>query len=870
VLERLGTRDAGLTDVEARAVRERVGPNALAAAPTRSAWTILAAQLRSVIVLLLVVAAAAALAAGDLLDAAAIAGVLVINVSIGFVTELRARRAMDALMRLDVPRATVVREGVARDIDARDLVPGDVIELEAGQSVPADARLLNAVELRTNEAALTGESLPVSKHADRVLESDTPLPERLNVVYKATAVLTGRARAVVVATGPSAEVGQIGEMMRGVREERAPLEQRLDELGRRLIWVALGVAALVAVIAFAQGSGIAEVIQTGIALAIAAVPEGLPAVATITMAVGVRRMARRRAIVRRLPAVETLGSATVICTDKTGTLTTSEMTATLLWVAGHEYALDRGAKAARDSLPGQALRIAALANRADAAAVDGQRQAHGDPTEVALLTAARAAGIDREDLRRSFPEVGEIPFSSERQLMATFHRSPDGTAQLLAMVKGAPGRIIALSDRALTEGGDRPLDDGDRRALLDQNSRLAERGLRVLALAHGPVPEPTEAALGHLTFVGFICLIDPPAPGVADTIRRFRDAGIRTVMLTGDQRLTAGAIARQLGLLDGGEEVVDGRQLHHLSDDELSARVERIGALSRVSPGDKLRIVEVFQRQGEIVAMLGDGVNDAPALKRANIGVAMGGRGTDVAKEAAAVVLQDDRFETIGAAIEEGRVVLGNIRKFVWYLFSCNLAEVLVLLGAGVAGMPLPLRPLQILWLNLVTDTFPALALAFEPAEANLMRRPPREPKAPILSRAMLGSGTLFASLITISTLAAFIWGLDRGADHAHASTLAFLTLGIAQTLHLGNARSATAVTSPSEAFRNPYAIGAVVLATALLALTVYLPPLARMLGTRPLGALDWLVVVTFGAAPALIGQLWKLIRSRARRGSGR
>ena len=860
-LARLQSRDIGLSDADARARLDRYGPNALSAAKPRSALAIIGDQLRSVVVALLVVAAVASLVSGDVPEAAAIVGVLVINVAIGFVTELRARRAMDALMRLEVPHATVVRDGVVRQIDARELVPGDVIELAEGQSVPADARLLDAVELRTNEAPLTGESLPVSKRAGARLAADTPLPERDTLVHQSTAVLAGHGRAVVVATGAATEVGQIGEMVRGVRDERAPLDRRLDELGRRLIWIAIAVAAVVALLTMRQGASVAAVVQTGIALAIAAIPEGLPAVATITLAVGVRRMARQRAVVRRLAAVEALGSATVICTDKTGTLTTSIMKATVVLAAGREYSLlEPSAQPLADAPLRDALEIAAVANRAELATDDGRTPGHGDPTEVALVIAARDAGIDRDALRAEMPEVGEVPFSSERQLMATFHRAPGRARELLAMVKGAPGRIIALSDRIVAPDGERPLDDAGRAALLEQNGHLAERGLRVLALARGASTEPTEAALRGLTFVGFIGLIDPPAPGVAETIRRFRDAGIRTVMLTGDQRLTAAAIARQLGLLDGGEEVVDGRELQHVSDEGLATRLRRVGALSRVSPADKLRIVDAFQRIGEIVAMLGDGVNDAPALKKADIGVAMGRRGTDVAKEAASVVLQDDRFATIGAAIEEGRVVLGNIGKFVWYLFSCNLAEVLVLLGAGLAGMPSPLLPLQILWLNLITDTFPALALAFEPAERHLMRRPPRAPDAPLLSRQMLRSVLVFALLITGSTLGAFAWGLAAGRGHAHAVTLSFLTLGVAQTLHLGNARSRSAVTTRAEAFRNRYAIGALVLTLALLLLTVYLAPLSRVLGTVAPGPSDWGMIMALGAMPAVVGQGWKLL----------
>jgi Ca2+-transporting ATPase len=869
-LARLTTRDTGLTDTEARARLERVGPNALRAAKPRSAWAILVAQLRSVVLFLLVVAAAVSVATADIPEAIAIAGVLVINVSIGFVTELRARRAMDALMRLEVPRATAVRDGVAREIDARQLVPGDVVELEEGQGVPADARLLSAVELRTNEAALTGESLPSSKQANVLPARDTPLAERVNMVYKSTAVLTGHARAVVVATGSATEVGQIGEMMHGVREERAPVERHLDELGHQLIWIALAVAALVASIALVQGAGLGTVVQTAIALAIAAVPEGLPAVATITMAIGVRRMARRRAVVRRLSAVETLGSATVICTDKTGTLTTSEMTATVVRVAEHEYALTKGIGGAKRQPLIEALQIAALANRADVGTDHDPKQTHGDPTDVALLVAARAAGIDRDELRLAWPEIAEVPFSSDRKFMATFHRVRARNGELRALVKGAPRRILALSGRVLRATGESPLDDDGRRTLTEENNRLAARGLRVLALARGAVGSADESALRDLTFVGLVGLIDPPAPGVADTIRRFREAGIRTVMLTGDQRLTATAIAKQLGLLDAGEEVVDGRELQGLSDDALAARVRRVAVLSRVSPADKLRIVGAYQRQGEIVAMLGDGVNDAPALKKADIGVAMGRRGTDVAKEAASVVLQDDRFETIGAAIEEGRVVLGNIQKFVWYLFSCNLAEVLVLLVASVAGAPLPLLPLQILWLNLVTDTFPALALAFEPAEADLMRRPPRAPDAPILSRHMLGSIAVYATLITASTLAAFAWGLTQGEGTGQAVTLSFLTLGIAQTLHLGNARSAAAVTTRKAVLRNPFALGAIVLTLGLLLATVYVEPLSALLGTRAPDARDWSVVVALAALPAAIGQTWKLLMRRTRMTAGR
>ncbi len=810
-----------------------------------------------------------------MLDAAAIAGVLVINTALGFITEMRARRAMEALLRLEAPRATVVRDGRAREIETHGLVPGDVIEVDAGQSVPADSRVLAVSELRTNEAALTGESLPVSKREDPV-DPDAPLPDRDSMLFLGTTVVAGGGRAVVVATGMATELGRIGGLVEEIPEERTPLEHRLDALGRRLIWLALGTAAVVVGIGVLRGEPIGRMIETGIALAIAAVPEGLPAVATIALAAGVRRMARRRALVRRLPAVETLGSATVICTDKTGTLTAGEMTLTALHVAGRDIDVTGGGYApvgefvedgrpispAEDPALELALRTAALSSRGGIEHVAGGWIPRGDPTDVALIVAARKAGIEREGLLRRRPQVGEVPFSSERKLLASFHRDEDGRVR--AYVKGAPGRIQEICGSILEPDGERPFDDDARERVLERNRGMARRGLRVLALAYGPVDQPREAALAGLTFIGLVGIIDPPAPGVADTIERFRAAGIRTVMLTGDQRLTAEAIGRDLGVLEPGEETMDERELARLEAGELAGRLGRVGVFSRVSPESKLAIVEGFQRRDDIVAMLGDGVNDAPALKKADIGVAMGIRGTDVAKEAAAVVLQDDRFQTIGAAVEEGRVIFDNIRKFVFYLFSCNLAEVLVLLAAGVAALPVPLLPLQILWLNLITDTFPALALAFEPAEPDVMRQPPRDPKAAVLSFPFIRTIAIYATLITMATLGAFVWGLRSEAISVpHATSLAFMTLALAQIFHLGNARSPRSVLTPGRIASNSYAVGAVLLTVGLQLLAVYWAPLREVLRLVPLAVRDWLVIVPLSLLPAVLGQLWKLLRVR-------
>ena len=876
-LASFASSEAGLTREESVRRLATSGPNVLRPARPRSALRIVLDQAASIVVGLLFLASLIAFLTGDAIDAAAILVVLTINIGLGAATELRARRAMEALLRLDVPVAQVVRDGVVSEIDARDLVPGDVVVLDAGRSVPADARLIAATEIRTNESALTGESLPVTKRADVVLAADTPLAERANMLYKATTVVAGAGRAVVCATGMATEVGHIGGLVGAIRDERTPLERRLDKLGRRLVWITLLAAAAVTGAGVLRGLPWPVMLETGIALAIAAVPEGLPAVITIALAVGVHRMARRRALVRRLPAVEALGAATVICTDKTGTLTAGEQTVTQLSVAGHDVSVSgigyapqgevlvdgEPFDADRHAVVRDALSIAALANDASLVEEEGVWTPIGDPTDAALLVAARKAGLDRAALLVDSPIVAEIPFSSERQLLATFHGHGDA---MTARVKGAPGRVVSLCTSVQTDAGARELDDEGRQALLAENDRLAQRGLRVLALAAAPtVDRAEEAALRNLTFVGLVGMIDPPSAGVKETIARFRAAGIRTVMLTGDQRLTAEAIARDLGVLKGGERVVEGRTLEAVSAGELPRLIRNAAAFSRVSPETKLRLVEAFQTNGDVVAMLGDGVNDAPALKKADVGVAMGRRGTDVAKEASDVVLSDDRFQTIGAAIEEGRVIYDNIRKFVFYLFSCNLAEVLVLLIAAIVGLPVPLTPLQLLWLNIVTDTFPALSLALEPAEPDIMRRPPRDPEAAILSRRFVRSLAMYAGLITAATLAAFGYGLATGTEQ-RAVTLAFMTLALAQLFHLGNARSTRPLLGSGRALGNVWALGAVAVVLALQVLAVYLAPLAELLDVTPLATWDWVPVVLLAAVPALVGQMLRLWTARRTR----
>lgn len=869
----------GLAPAEAARRLRQHGPNLLELVDPVPAWRLLLAQVRSVVVLLLFAAMVVALAFGEAPEAIAIGVVLLLNTMLGFVTELRARRAMEALLELEVPEATVVRGGDVQQIEARDLVPGDVIRLAEGEAVPADARLVEVADLQVNEAPLTGESMPVAKDPGARREVADTLPDRINMVYKSTAVASGSGTAVVVGTGMETQLGRLGRLAGEIPDEKTPLEYRLDTLGRHLVWGTLAVAAVVIGVGVAQGTELFQMVEAGLALAIAAVPEGLPAVATIALAVGLRRMARREALIRRLPAVEALGSTTVVCTDKTGTLTAGQMTVTRLWLSGRDvevtgrgydpegdFRSGGGSLAPRDDPAlNLALRIGLLAGHAEVSRDEnGRWEVHGDPTEAALTVVAAKAGLKRDEELQRWPQVGEVPFSSARRLMATFHETDEG---LRVCVKGAPDRILELTANRLQDGETVPLDAGDRDRLQQRNADLAAGGLRVLGLATARVDRAEESALENLTFVGLAAMMDPPADGVEETIGRFHEAGIRVVMITGDQRPTAETVARQLGLLGSGDEILDGRELHDLDGgrlEDLVGRTARIVGFSRVGPEDKLKIVTLLQDAGEIVAMLGDGVNDAAALKKADVGVAMGGRGTDIAREAADVVLRDDRFPTLGIAVEQGRVIYDNIRKFVFYLFSCNAAEVMTLFAAGVVGWRLPLLPLQILWLNLVTDTFPALALAMEPAEDGVMRRPPRDPAGPILSVRLLRAIALYAGLITAVTLAAYLIALERGSGaYELATTYAFMTLALAQIFHLGNARSHAPVLAPAAALRNRYALAAVVVAIGLQLCAVYVAPLAELLRVVPLGPLDWLQIVALAVVPAVVGQALHWRRAR-------
>ena len=856
------SRADGLTSAEAARRLAEVGPNRLPAPPRVTVLEVLIDQLNSVIVYLLLAAIVVSMFFHDRLEAVAIAAVLLINTIIGFTTEFRARRAMETLISLEVPRASVMRDGRLRVISTEGLVPGDVVEVDAGRQVPADARLIEGADVSVDEAPLTGESLPVAKtHAD-VLPADTPLADRRNMLYMGTTVSSGIGRAVITATGPSTEIGRIGTLVGSVAVERTPLERKLDALGRRLVWLTLAVAGVVGVLAFFEEHlSVHDAIETAIALAVAAVPEALPAVATIALAVGMSRMAKRHSLVRRLPAVEALGSTTVVCTDKTRTLTSGEMAVVRICAGGDDVVTSDAGAATSAPTPAirRLLEAVALASRDQPDAGDAGEQIRVDPVDRAMLAAAGRVGLRRAELLAAWPEAGLLPFSSDRKLMASFHGAHGG---LTAFVKGAPAAVMALCANTAGPTGDEALDASRQDEAVRINERLASQGLRVLAVACGPVAGASAAALSGLTLLGFIGLADPPAAGVKQTIETLRRAGLRTIMLTGDQRLTAEAIGRELGVIDAGASAIDGRELDRLRPEEVDEAVARHAVFSRITPEHKLVIVRALKARGEIVAMLGDGVNDAAALKQADVGVSMGIRGTDVAKQAASIVLQDDRFETVAAAVEEGRVIYDNIRKFVFYLFSCNVAEILVLLVTSLAGWPLPLVPLQLLWINLVTDTFPALALSLEPGSPDVMSRPPRRPDEEMLSRSFVLRVFVYAGLLTAATLLAFAWALAYAPERAR--TMAFMTLVFAEIAQLGSARRRGAVLDLRAMVSNPFALGGAGLAVVLQLIAYFVPPLAALLHMTALDLREWGLVLGLAAAPAILVQVGKLAREKS------
>ena len=852
---------AGLAGSEVDARQLRYGLNALQRIKPRPAWRLLIDQFRSIVIALLGVAAAISWATGDGAEAIAILIVLVLNAAIGFATEWQAERALEALRRQSRTNSRVRRDGFERTVDADQLVPGDVVVLNAGDRVPADARLIEAARLATEESALTGESTTVDKNISAV-PPETPLAERRSMLYLGTSIAAGRAVAVVVNTGAATQLGKIGRLVATSTKDRSPLEIQLAQLGRRLVYLVVIIGAVVMVTGWLRGDGLWLMIEVGISLAVAAVPEGLPAVTTLILALGVLRMARQRAIVRRLSAVETLGSTTVICTDKTGTLTENRMTVREYYlsdgrrieIAESENRLDN------DELLQQAVRIGVLCNEAAfrAEATDETR-AIGDPTETALLVVADTLVLDVSNERAIHPKVAEQPFHAVTKRMTTLHSTNDG--QHFAALKGAPAVVLdACSKYVDAVGNTVELDAVARARFTAANEQMARRAMRVLALAMKHFKN--QAAAEHeletgYTFVGLVGMIDPPRTGVAEAIQRARIAGIRTVMLTGDQLDTGIAIARELGLGENEPQALHARDLIDTEDKRLAELARNTDVFARVSPEEKLRIVDALQKAGEVVAVTGDGVNDAPALKRANIGVAMGQRGTEVAKEAADIVLADDNFETIVRAVEGGRTIYANITKFVHMMFSHNLGEVLMIFTAIAVGWPLPLLPLQILWMNLVTDVFPALGLAMEPASPEAMKQPPRNMQASFLSRPFLMLVAWQSMLLAGLALGAYVWALRVYGAGTHARTIALFSLVSVQLGHTFNCRSRTR-SAFDGLFRNPFLWIAAFIVVLLQLLAVYFSPLAVVLNTTRPSSTDWLVISGCGLMTIVVVELTK------------
>lgn len=881
--------EKGLSHSEAKKRLSEHGPNELRQRKPPTFLQRFVQQLSSVLILLLIASSIISLFLGEIVDGLVILGSVGVIALMGAIQEARTERALEALKRMTPSKAKVIRDGKTTEILARDLVPGDIVLVEAGDRVPCDLRLVESHLLRADESALTGESVPVDKRAGAVLAGEIPVGERVNMLHMGTAVVYGRGKGVAVATGMNTEMGLIAGMLETTTEEKTPLQRKLDKLGKTLSLIAIAASALIFALGIARKLPLLEMFMISVSLAVAAIPEGLPAVITVVLALGVRRMVSCNAIVRTLSAVETLGSTTVICTDKTGTLTRNQMTVKEIWLPGGPGDAERGVKVeltgsgfdpsgailyegnpvsgrTRDMVV-TLLKAVVLNNDASLVIAEGgELRTVGDPTEISMLVAALKAGIEPDSVRQEWPRVDEIPFDSERKIMTTVHRSRrSGASELLGssgtvvISKGAPESILRACD----------IDDEARAQVLKEAREMAERALRVLAVAAKVVDGPAEDGRlseqawteSGLKFLGLLGMVDPPRPETRPAVQTCKRAGIIPVMITGDSKETALAIARDVGIARPDDEAASGAEIDARDDRGLDELTRRCRVYARVSPRHKARIVESLKRHGHIVAMTGDGVNDAPALKKADIGVAMGITGTDVAKEASDMVLTDDNFASIVRAVEEGRTIYDNIVKFVFYLVSCNIGEVLAVASSMFLGLPSPLKPVQILWLNQISDTFPAIALGLEKGDPAIMDRPPRDPAEPIITRRMAVSIALQSAGIAFVTLLAFSLGFRHGLDVAR--TMAFSCIVLAEVWRAQTSRSMSRLLYEIGFFTNRSAFFACMASVALLLAVIYIPPLRVVFGTAVLSWEMWLKVVSLSLIPALVSEAEKLLRYR-------
>jgi Ca2+-transporting ATPase len=899
--------DQGLSSDEALNRQQKYGLNQLMEGKKTTFWQMVYAQLNNFVIIMLMVAAVISAVLGEVVDSAAIIAIVVLNTIMGVVQDSRAQEELAALKKMASPEAQVLRDGRRVSVPARELVPGDIVFLETGNFVPADVRLIEAVNLKIEEAALTGESVPVEKNAASVMDSGATLGDRKNTAFSGTIVTYGRGKGIVVSTGMHTQIGLIATMLQSVEEEETPLQKRLDQLGKTLGWATIVISGLVFISGLIEGGNVLDMFMVAVSLAIAAVPEGLPAVVTISLALGMREMVKKHALIRRLSSVETLGSATVICSDKTGTLTQNAMTVTRVWVDGKALEVtgtgyapigdfqENGHKVEISSFPGisTALWVGTLNNdsQLEKSVEDGKESFRiiGDPTEGSILVAAAKAGAQAADLNKAYPRDGEVPFDSDRKRMITIHEvknpsekdlSPfngdDAKESYVIAVKGAPDVVLKLCNRVQKMNNTvAAMDEAKRKEVLAANDDMTKDALRVLGMAYRVVsakPEQVdnESLEKDLIFAGLVGMIDPAREEVKPALLKALGAGIRTIMITGDYPNTAKAIAESIGLLRPGHKVRTGAEVDEMSDETLRQEVNEIDVYARVSPEHKMRIVNALRANDQVVAMTGDGVNDAPAIKASDIGVAMGITGTDVAKETADMVLTDDNYASIVSAVEQGRIIYSNIRKFVYFLISCNMAEIMIIFiptmfgrflfpKAAELGLLSPLEPIQLLWLNLVSDGAPALALGTEKGDPDIMNQQPRPTKEPIINRFMLIGVIVQTIAIASTTLIAFNFGLNQ-PDPRYAETLAFTTLVFSELIRAFTARSERYPLLKIGIFSNKWMNWAVLGSSALMLLVMYVPFLQKIFNTVPLGWTEWRLIIPLFLIPSIVAELVKYI----------
>ncbi len=869
-------KETGLSQSEAEKRFQKYGPNSLKQKSQISPFKIFVDQFKNILVILLLIASGFSFFIGDTVEAIAIGAVIILNALFGFVTEYRAEKSVEELKKMITTDTKVLRDGEVKNIKSKNVVPGDIVIIEEGDRITADGRLVEAENLASDESALTGESEPVSKNTDKIEKEDVPLAETKNMVYMGTAVTRGNGALVVTGTGQKTEMGKISDLLNETVDEETPLEEKLDQLGKSLIVITLIITAIIALVGIISGRDIVDMVKTGIALAIAAVPEGLPAVATITLAIGMRVMARHNALVKSLPAVETLGSTTVICTDKTGTLTENQMTVNEIYLYDRDIEVtgtgykpegifkenDKEIDLENDELLNLFLKAGTLSSNASINKKDDLWEVVGDPTEGALVAAAMKANLSEKNFKKNdFKRTGEIPFSSEKKFMAVSYSE---NKKEFIYLKGAPEVVLDKCDKVIQKDNEATeLTEKIRKKLSDINHEMASEGLRVLGVAYKEKKNDKleDDIEQDLVFLGFAGIMDPPRADVKESILTAQKAGIRTIMITGDQSDTAYAIGKKVGISQDDQKPITGSMLAKLSISELKEKIQTNSVFARVSPKDKLDIIDALNANNEITAMTGDGVNDAPALKKADIGVAMGQRGTAVAKEASDMVLLDDRFGTIVEAVKQGRVIFDNIQKFIHYLFSCNLSEILFLFLGIILQLPTPLLALQILWLNLVTDVFPALVMAWEQPEEGIMDNPPRDPGKVIMTNKFKIKIGLQGLVITFGPLLAYMYALNNFST-LESRTIGFMTIAFVQLFHVFNVRRENGLGFDRTLLQNKYLWGAIVLTIGLQLLAVYTPFLQNIIHTVALQPKMWYIVLVGSIVPVALLQLYSYVKN--------